>query len=89
MTNYNIDFVILDRYLKENDEAREGYIYCFRINSPDYTVCKDIINWCKSSIKSGFKLYSGTTNDNVNNTSYFEVVTMKDADDALFFRLSW
>jgi len=90
VTDYTIQYSILDKLEKENNKAREGFVYLFRVESNNYYKCQEIINWCKDVFsKEKFQTIGGSSGNHTNVRTYFEIITLKEADDALLFRLSW
>lgn len=90
MTDYKIKYTIVDASEKEHFDAREGFIYQFNIESLDYYKCKEILSWCKDTFpEERFKSIGGSSSDHTNIRTYFEIITLKDADDTLLFRLRW
>jgi hypothetical protein len=88
--NYTIKYSLLDRYDKENSEAREGFIYQFFIESTDYYTAKKIADWAR--LKFGYEntsLIGGSSSNKTGNRIYFEIVTLKIPDDAMLMRLTW
>lgn len=90
MSDYKIKYRILDALDKENDKAREGFVYLFHVESNNYYKCQEILNWCKDAFsKEKYETIGGSSGNHTNVRTYFEIITLKEADDALLFRLSW